>query len=73
VKGEGSGAASNRETLAFVANLIAWGDITMPIAAIYPFAMIKDAYAELAQRKSHGKIVLALEAPITEPLHPPKT
>jgi NADPH:quinone reductase-like Zn-dependent oxidoreductase len=70
-KAEGSAAASSRETLAFVANLIAWGEIVMPLTAIYPFASVHDAYIELARRKARGKIVLALDPAITEPLRPP--
>jgi NADPH:quinone reductase-like Zn-dependent oxidoreductase len=72
-KTEGSSAANTREALTTLANLIAWGEIEMPIAAIYPFAMLKDAYTELARRKSHGKIVLAIDPPLTEPLHPPRS
>jgi NADPH:quinone reductase-like Zn-dependent oxidoreductase len=72
VKGDGSGAAASRETLASIADLVAWGDIVMPIAAVYPFAQIHAAYTELAQRKAHGKIVLAIGTPLTEPVHPPK-
>jgi NADPH:quinone reductase-like Zn-dependent oxidoreductase len=69
-KTDGSGAATSRETLAFVANAIAWGDIVMPLTAIYPLAMIRDAYTELARRKAHGKIVLALDPTVKEPLRP---
>jgi NADPH:quinone reductase-like Zn-dependent oxidoreductase len=71
-KTDGSGAANTREALSTLANLIAWGEIVMPIAAIYPFAQLKDAYIELARRKSRGKIVLAIDPPLTEPLHPPR-
>src|SRR5271156_1826969 len=71
VKTDGSSAAASRETLASVANLIAWGAIVMPLTAIYPFASVRDAYAELARRKTRGKIVLALDARITEPIRPP--
>jgi hypothetical protein len=53
-----------------VANLVAWGEIVMPLAAVYPLALFKDAYAELARRKAHGKIVLAVDAPVSQPLHP---
>jgi len=67
-KTDGSGAANTRETLASVANAIAWGDIVMPLMAIYPLAMLKEAYTELARRKAHGKIVLSLDATITAPL-----
>jgi NADPH:quinone reductase-like Zn-dependent oxidoreductase len=69
-KTDGSGAATSRETLASVANAIAWGDVVMPLSAIYPFAMVRDAYVELARRKTHGKIVLALDPTITAPLRP---
>jgi NADPH:quinone reductase len=72
VKAEGSSAAESRETLASVANLIAWGEIVMPLTAIYPFVSLRDAYTELARRRARGKIVLAFDATITEPLRPPK-
>ncbi|MFY9737907.1 MAG: NADP-dependent oxidoreductase [Candidatus Cybelea sp.] len=71
VKSEGSSAADSRETIAFVANLVAWGEIVMPLAAVYPLAQVKDAYVELARRKAHGKIVLAVDPPVSQPLHPP--
>lgn len=70
VKMDGSAAAASRETLASVANMIAWGEIIMPLTAIYPFALVREAYVELALRKARGKIVLALNAQITEPLRP---
>jgi NADPH:quinone reductase len=70
VKTDGSAAATSRETLASVANLIAWGEIIMPLTAIYPFALVRDAYTELARRKARGKIVLAFDPHITEPLRP---
>lgn len=72
VKSDGSAAAGTRETLAAVANLVAWGGIVMPLTAIYPFASLHDAYAELALRKTRGKIVLALDSALTEPIRPPK-
>ncbi|MGD1065506.1 MAG: NADP-dependent oxidoreductase [Vulcanimicrobiaceae bacterium] len=71
-KTDGSAEAESRETLASIANAIAWGDIVMPISAIYPFAMVRDAYTELARRKTRGKIVLALDPSINAPLHPPR-
>jgi NADPH:quinone reductase-like Zn-dependent oxidoreductase len=73
VKTDGSGAAGSRETLATMANLVAWGEIVMPLAAIYPFAAVHDAYAELARGTTHGKIVLALDATITDVVRPPTT
>jgi NADPH:quinone reductase-like Zn-dependent oxidoreductase len=72
VKVDGSSAAASRETLTRVANLIAWGEIVIPLTAIYPLASLHDAYTELARRKTRGKIVLALNAAVTEPIRPPK-
>ena len=71
-KMEGWRLADSPETVAAVADLVAWGEIVMPLTAIYPFAMVRDAYAELALRKARGKIVLALDPAIREPLRPPK-
>ncbi|HTW82844.1 MAG TPA: NADP-dependent oxidoreductase [Candidatus Sulfotelmatobacter sp.] len=71
-KTDGSAAAASRETLASAADAIAWGEIVMPLSAIYPFGMLRDAYVELARRKARGKIVLAFDAAITAPLRPPK-
>lgn len=68
VKTDGSAAASSLDVLASVASAIAWGEIVMPLTAIYPFAMVREAYTELALRKARGKIVLALDARITAPL-----
>jgi NADPH:quinone reductase-like Zn-dependent oxidoreductase len=73
VKADGSAAAASRETLANVANLIAWGEIVMPITAIYPLARVHDAYAELARRKTRGKIVLAVDTTIAEAIRPRTT
>jgi NADPH:quinone reductase-like Zn-dependent oxidoreductase len=70
VKTEGSSAAASRETLAGIAGLIAWGEVVMPLTAIYPFASVHDAYVELGRRKARGKIVLALDAAITEVVRP---
>jgi NADPH:quinone reductase-like Zn-dependent oxidoreductase len=71
-KTDGSSAAASRETIALVADLIAWGEIVMPLTAIYPFALVRDAYIQLARRKARGKIVLAFDATISEPIRPPK-
>lgn len=68
VQTDGSAAAGTRETLAMVAELVAWGEIVMPLSAIYPFAALHDAYADLARRKARGKIVLAMDASIDAPL-----
>ncbi len=70
IKAEGSAEAGDAATLASLADLVAWGVVLFPIAAIYPFAAVHDAYRELGKRKAHGKIVLALDGRIAQPLHP---
>ncbi|MEP7025400.1 MAG: NADP-dependent oxidoreductase, partial [Actinomycetota bacterium] len=60
VKGEGSAAASTAPVLAELAQLIADGELTIPIAATYPLQQVQDAYAELAERHTRGKIALRL-------------
>jgi NADPH:quinone reductase-like Zn-dependent oxidoreductase len=70
VKADGSAQAATRETLAHVADLIAWGELIMPLTAIYPFDQLHDAYAELARRKARGKIVLSLDPTIASTLRP---
>jgi NADPH2:quinone reductase len=69
-KTDGGTAVPTRESLASVADAIAWGEIVMPLTAIYPFTMVHDAYTELARRKAHGKIVLALDPALKAPLRP---
>jgi NADPH:quinone reductase-like Zn-dependent oxidoreductase len=58
VKGEGNAAAASAETLARLAELIAGGELEVPIAAAYPFDHVREAYRELEQRHTLGKIVL---------------
>ncbi len=57
-KTEGSMDASTPEVLAEVAGLIASGAIDFGIAATFPLDQVADAFAELEQRHTHGKIVL---------------
>lgn len=45
-------------TLAQLADSIAQGSLTIPIAATYPLERVQDAYAALAERRTRGKIVL---------------
>jgi len=73
VKADGSAAAASRETLAAIASSIAWGELLMPLTAVYPFAALHDAYAELEKRKARGKIVLALDPAIAEVVRPSPT
>ncbi len=58
VKTEGSHEAANAEVLDELAGLIAAGRLEIPIAKVYPLADVRDAYRELEQRHTHGKIVL---------------
>jgi NADPH:quinone reductase-like Zn-dependent oxidoreductase len=46
------------EVLAELAQLIADGKLEIPIAHSYPLAEVRDAYRELEQRHTLGKIVL---------------
>ncbi len=48
--------------LAELANLIAAGDLTIPIAAAFPLTRVRDAYLQLAERHTRGKIVLLAAA-----------
>jgi NADPH:quinone reductase len=57
-KAQGSQDASTPEILATIAGLVADGKVEVPIAAVYPFDEVRTAYKELAQRHTHGKIVL---------------
>jgi NADPH:quinone reductase-like Zn-dependent oxidoreductase len=70
VNADGSAQAGDRKTLAHLADRVAWGELSFPIAAIYPFALLHDAYRKLALRKAHGKIVLSMDPRITRALVP---
>jgi NADPH2:quinone reductase len=55
---EGSVDASTTAVLAQMAELVATGQVEIPIAATYPLERVRDAFAELEQRHTRGKIVL---------------
>jgi NADPH:quinone reductase len=57
-KAEGSGDASTTDVLSEMAELVASGQIEIPIAATYPLEDVRDAFEQLEQRHTHGKIVL---------------
>ncbi|MCW2548192.1 MAG: putative oxidoreductase [Mycobacterium sp.] len=57
-KVEGSSDASTTEVLSEMADLVASGQIEIPISATYPLEKVRDAFTELAARHTHGKIVL---------------
>jgi NADPH:quinone reductase-like Zn-dependent oxidoreductase len=68
-KTDASTQASTPEVLAVMAEHVAWGRLTVPIAAIYPLGQVREAYTELAGGHVHGKIVLSTEiAAGTQPL-----
>ena len=58
IRGEGNGAAASADVLAKLAALIADGRLDIPIAKVYPLDNVRDAYRELEQRHTRGKIVL---------------
>lgn len=56
----GGATASTAPVLAELVKLIAAGELTVPIAATYPLAQVREAYTELAKRHTRGKIVLRM-------------
>ncbi|MFC9436718.1 NADP-dependent oxidoreductase [Nocardia sp. NPDC057030] len=58
VKADGNAAAGTIDVLTELADLVAAGTIEVPIAATYPLDKVQDAYRELEQRHTRGKIVL---------------
>ena len=58
VKGEGNAAGASAKVLAELAGLIAAGQVEVPIAATFPLAQVQDAYRELGEGHTLGKIVL---------------
>jgi NADPH:quinone reductase-like Zn-dependent oxidoreductase len=57
-KTDGSAAGASAAMLAELAQLIADGRLEIPIARTYPLEQVRDAYRELEQRHTLGKIVL---------------
>jgi NADPH:quinone reductase-like Zn-dependent oxidoreductase len=58
VKSEGNAVGASAEVLAELAGLIDAGELEVPIAATYPLDQVRDAYRELADNHTRGKIVL---------------
>jgi NADPH:quinone reductase-like Zn-dependent oxidoreductase len=58
VHGEGTHAVGTAALLAEIAGLVADGSLEVPIAHTFALADVREAFALLAGRKSHGKIVL---------------
>lgn len=57
-KAEGSGDATTPEILGEMAELVASGKIEVPIAATYPLDEVREAFEQLEDRHTLGKIVL---------------
>ena len=58
VKAEGNAAGASAATLAELAQLIAAGELEVPITATYPLDQVREAYERLATGHVRGKIVL---------------
>jgi NADPH:quinone reductase-like Zn-dependent oxidoreductase len=58
VKTDGNAAGASAEVLAELAGLVSEGALEIPIAARYPLEDVRDAFRELEQRHTLGKIVL---------------
>jgi NADPH:quinone reductase-like Zn-dependent oxidoreductase len=60
VRTDGNRVGASPDVLAELAELIARGRLELPIAATYPLDQVREAYRELEQRHTLGKIVLIL-------------
>jgi NADPH:quinone reductase-like Zn-dependent oxidoreductase len=58
VKGEGNADAADAAVLAELAELIAAGELEVPVAEVYPLDQVRQAFRMLEQRHTRGKIVL---------------
>jgi NADPH:quinone reductase-like Zn-dependent oxidoreductase len=58
VKSEGNAVGASAANLAELAQLVAAGELEVPIAATYPLDQVSEAYARLATGHIRGKIVL---------------
>ncbi len=58
VKAEGNAAGASASTLAELAGLVAAGKLEVPIAATFPLEAVRDAYRQLEEGHTRGKIVL---------------
>ncbi|ADJ48379.1 NADPH:quinone reductase and related Zn-dependent oxidoreductase [Amycolatopsis mediterranei S699] len=58
VKTDGNAAAASADVLRELGLLLDKGLLTLPIARVYPLDEVRDAYRDLEQRHTRGKIVL---------------
>jgi NADPH:quinone reductase-like Zn-dependent oxidoreductase len=58
VKFEGNADAADAKVLAELADLVAAGELEVPVAEVYPLDQVKEAFRTLEERHTRGKIVL---------------
>jgi NADPH:quinone reductase-like Zn-dependent oxidoreductase len=58
VKAASDRDASDAGVLAELANLVAAGELNVPVAEVFPLGKVRQAYRTLEQRHTRGKIVL---------------
>jgi NADPH:quinone reductase-like Zn-dependent oxidoreductase len=58
VRGEGNADAADATVLAELADLVAVGELEVPVAEVYPLDQVREAFRRLEQRHTRGKIVL---------------
>lgn len=58
VKADGSATAATAEVLSELIGLLTAGKLDIPIAKTFPLSEVREAYRELEQRHTRGKIVL---------------
>jgi NADPH:quinone reductase-like Zn-dependent oxidoreductase len=58
VHAEGTHSVGTAALLAEIAGLVADGSLEVPVARTFPLDDVREAFVLLAQRKTHGKIVL---------------
>ena len=58
VQGQGTHAIASAPLLAQIAELVADGSLEIPIADTFPMDQVRDAFRELGERHTRGKIVL---------------
>jgi NADPH:quinone reductase-like Zn-dependent oxidoreductase len=60
VKGDGNAQASDAAVLGELAGLIAAGELEVPVAGVFPLDRVQDAYRELEDRHTRGKLILSI-------------
>jgi NADPH:quinone reductase-like Zn-dependent oxidoreductase len=58
VRAQGTHSIATAQRLSEIVNMVADGSLEVPIAAIFPLDRVQDAYRQLADRHTRGKIVL---------------